>query len=139
MCPSCQAASSIELIATISNNTYDELKDIGPLKVGSVRVDNNLSAVNEVVSLQLDHLPSASSDLSADHERKGNHIAQSVRLMITKNPRLREKYQHPGAEHDRLYEFIYIYRGGDDRCVIGCDNTINSRYSDMLDGKKKSL
>ena len=61
--------------------------------------------------------------LSADYERKGSHIAHSVRLMITKNPRLREKYQHPGAEHDRLYESTYTHHGGDDRCVIGCDST----------------
>lgn len=85
-------------------------------------MDNSLSAVNEVVSLQLDHLPSGPPDLSADHERKGSHIAQSVRLIITKNPRLREKYQHPGAEHDRLYESIYTHREGDDRCVIDCDS-----------------
>ena len=51
------------------------------------------------------------------------HIAQSVRLMMTKNPRLRGKYQHPGAEHDRLYESTYTHRRGDDRCVIGCDGT----------------
>ncbi|CAF9942510.1 hypothetical protein IMSHALPRED_003854 [Imshaugia aleurites] len=60
--------------------------------------------------------------LSADHERKGNHIAQSVRLIMTKNPRLREKYQHAGAKHDRLYESSYIHRGGDDKCEIDCDN-----------------
>ena len=38
------------------------LKDIGPLRVGSVRVENSLSAVNEVVSPQLDHLPSVPPD-----------------------------------------------------------------------------
>ena len=43
--------------------------------------------------------------------------------MITKNPRLREKYQHPGAEHDRLYESTYTHRRGDDRYVIGYDST----------------
>ena len=40
--------------------------------------------------------------------------------MMTKNPRLRGKYQHPGAEHDRLYESSH--RRGDNRCVIGCDS-----------------
>ena len=43
--------------------------------------------------------------------------------MIIKNPRLREKYQHPGAEHDRLYESSYTHRGGDYSCEIGCDST----------------
>ena len=65
----------------------------------------------------------ALTKLSADHERKGSHIAESVRLMITKNLRLRKKYTHPGAEHDRLYESSYTHRGSDDRCDIGCDST----------------
>ena len=68
-------------------------------------------------------LLTALTKLSADHERKGNNIAESVRLIMTKNPRLREKYQHPGVEHDRLYDSSYIHRGGDDRCEICCDST----------------
>ena len=68
-------------------------------------------------------LLTALTKLSADHERKGSHITESVRLIITKNPRLREKYQHPGAEHDRLYESSYTHRGGDYGCEIGCDST----------------
>ena len=56
--------------------------------------------------------------LSADHERKGSHIAESVRLIITKNPRLREKYQHSSAEYNRLYESSYTYREGNYRCEI---------------------
>ena len=64
----------------------------------------------------------ALAKLGADHERKGSHIAESVRTMITKNPRLQEKHQYPGAEYDRLYESSYTHRGGDDRCEIGCDN-----------------
>ena len=67
-------------------------------------------------------LLTALTKLSADHERKGSHIAESVRLMITKNPRLQGKYQYPGAERDRLYESSYTHRGGDDRCEIGCDS-----------------
>lgn len=68
-------------------------------------------------------LLAALNKLITDHERKGSHIAESVRLMMTKNPRLRGKYQHPGAEHDKLYESSYTHRGGDDRCEIGCDST----------------
>ena len=68
-------------------------------------------------------LLTALTKLSADHERKGSLIAESVRLMITKNPRLRGKYHRPGAEHDRLYESSYTHRGGDHRCEISCDNT----------------
>ena len=66
-------------------------------------------------------LLTALTKLSADHERKGSHIAESVRMMISKNQRLRGKYQHPGAEHDRLYESTYTHRGGDHGCEIACD------------------
>ncbi|KAK3167779.1 hypothetical protein OEA41_004225 [Lepraria neglecta] len=68
-------------------------------------------------------LLTALTKLSVNHERKGSHIAESVRTMITKNPRLRGSYQHPGAEYDRLYESSYTHRGGDHRCEIGCDST----------------
>ena len=68
-------------------------------------------------------LLTALAKLSADHERKGSLIAESVREMITENPRLQEKYRCPGAEHDRLYESSYTHRGGDRGCEIGCDST----------------
>ena len=68
-------------------------------------------------------LLTALTKLSADHERKGNHIAESVRLIMTKNPRLRGKYQYPGVEHDRLYDSSYTHRERDGRCEIYCDST----------------
>ena len=58
--------------------------------------------------------------LSTYHERKGSHIAESVRLMVAKIPRLRGKYQHPWAEHDRLYESRYIHQDGDQSCEVIC-------------------
>lgn len=64
-------------------------------------------------------LLTALTKLSADHERKGSYIAESVRSIITKNPRLRGKYQHSSAEYNRLYESSYTHRGGDHRCEIG--------------------
>ena len=68
-------------------------------------------------------LLTALTKLSGNHERKGNHIAESVRSIMSRNPRLQEKYQHPGAEHDRLYESSYTHGRGDNRCVISCDST----------------
>ena len=67
-------------------------------------------------------LLTALTKLSADHERKGSQIAELVRKMTSRNPRLRRKYKHPGAEHDRLYKSSYTHRGGDHRCENGCDN-----------------
>ena len=74
-------------------------------------------------------LLTALTKLSADHERKGNHIAESVRSIITNNPRLREKYQHPGVEHDRLYVSSYTHPGGDTKCEIDCDTFPSQRRS----------
>ena len=74
-------------------------------------------------------LLTALTKLSADHERKGNHIAESVRSIITNNPRLREKYQHPGVGHDRLYVSSYTHPGADKRCEIDCDTFPSQRRS----------
>ena len=68
-------------------------------------------------------LLTALTKLSAHHERKGIQIASSVRLIWTKNTRLRKKYEHPGVEHDRLYDSSYTHRGGDDKCKECCDST----------------
>ena len=73
--------------------------------------------------------------LSADHERKSSHIIESIRLIIIKNSRLREKYQHPGAEHDRLYESNYTYREGDYECEID----YNSISSSLLRRLRRKL
>ena len=69
--------------------------------------------------------------LSADHELNGNHIAESIRH----NKKLQEKYQHPGAEHDRLYASDYTHRGGDVSCESGCDN----RFPSMLQRPRRNL
>lgn len=41
------------------------------------------------------------NQLDAIHERKGHHIAEIIRTMVTKNPRVREKHRYPSAEKDR--------------------------------------
>ena len=68
-------------------------------------------------------LLTALNKLSVHYERKGSRIAESVATMITQNPRLRVKYQHPGAEYDKLYDSSYTHRGGDQMCDISCDST----------------
>ena len=74
-------------------------------------------------------LLTALTKLRAGHERKGNHIAESVRSIITKNTRLREKYQHPGVEHDRLYMSSYTHPRADKKCEIDCDTLPSQRRS----------
>ena len=64
-------------------------------------------------------LLTAAMALSADHKLHGNHIAESVQK-INKNQEVGEGYQHPGVEHDMLYESDYTHRGGDGKCEDGC-------------------
>lgn len=66
-------------------------------------------------------LLTAVSKLSADHKRKGNNIAKWVET-ITKNANLSEEYQHPGSEHDRLYESSYAHHDNDLKCESSCDS-----------------
>ena len=66
-------------------------------------------------------LLTAVTKLSVNNKRKGNNIAKWVKK-ITKNANLSEEYQHPGAEHDRLYESSYAHRDNDLKCESSCDS-----------------
>ena len=58
------------------------------------------------------------------HERKGHRIAETVRTMVRKNPRVRKRYQYPGQEKDRWYESSYSHI---DPCVnwdSGCNRSV---------------
>ncbi|KAL8701981.1 MAG: hypothetical protein Q9201_004627 [Fulgogasparrea decipioides] len=69
-------------------------------------------------------LLTALNTLEMNHERKGNRIANTVRTMVKKNPRLREKYQYPGAEKDRWYESTYTHVNRNTGCDVDCGSTI---------------
>jgi hypothetical protein len=47
--------------------------------------------------------------VGARRERKGHHIAESVNGMVSRNPRLRKKYQRPELGTDQLYQFSSIH------------------------------
>ena len=56
-------------------------------------------------------LLTALKQLDILHERNGHHIAETVRTMVSRNPRIREKYQYPGQEKDRWYDStLHPYR-----------------------------
>jgi nucleoside phosphorylase len=69
-------------------------------------------------------LLTALSQLDTLHERKGNRIADTVQRMVTRNPRLREKYEYPRAEKDRLYDSSFTHVDSNLGCDIGCDCTV---------------
>lgn len=69
-------------------------------------------------------LLTALNQLDAFHERKGHHIAETIRTMVTKNPRVREKHRYPGAEKDRWYEPTYTHVNNTAKCDTDCDRAV---------------
>jgi nucleoside phosphorylase len=65
-------------------------------------------------------LLAALQKLSALHERKGHGIAESVRKIITQNPRLKKKYQQPDPRSDRLYIATFVHPDSSQDCQVVC-------------------
>ena len=141
----------IELMIDIEGGT---LSDKYNIRLENIVIDCSMKKKGDVVSYNFDKavqdrefertgflnslltiLLIALIKLSADHERKNSYIIESIRLIIIKNSRLREKYQHSGAEHDRLYESNYTHREGDYECEID----YNSISSSLLRRLRREL
>ena len=58
-------------------------------------------------------LLNAVQSLRARHRRKGNELHRSLQGMLSSNPYMAEEYEHPGAEHDQLFEASYTHTTGD--------------------------
>lgn len=69
-------------------------------------------------------LLTALNQLDTIHERKGNRIADTVRAMVARNPRVREKYQYPGAEKDRWYESSFSHVDSNVGCEVSCGHAV---------------
>ena len=69
-------------------------------------------------------LLTALGQLDSIHRRKGHYIAETVRMMVSKNPRVRETYRYPGAEKDRLYDSNYTHVNDTAKCDAGCDSAV---------------
>jgi nucleoside phosphorylase len=65
-------------------------------------------------------LLTALSTIAAHHERKGHRIAESVNGMVSRNPRLRKKYQRPELGTDRLFDSSFIHPDRDQACDRVC-------------------
>jgi nucleoside phosphorylase len=65
-------------------------------------------------------LLAALSKVSSLHERKGHGIAESIRKMVTQNPRLRQKYQQPDCESDRSYKATFVHADSSQECRMVC-------------------
>jgi nucleoside phosphorylase len=67
-------------------------------------------------------LLNAVQSLRARHRRKGNELHQSLEEMLLSNPYMAEEYEHPGAQHDELFEASYTHTARDT-----CDDCDRSR------------
>jgi nucleoside phosphorylase len=65
-------------------------------------------------------LLTALSVIGALHERKGHQIGELVSGMVSRNPRLRKKYQCPKPGTDLLYESSFIHPDRDQACDKVC-------------------
>jgi nucleoside phosphorylase len=66
-------------------------------------------------------LLAAVNKLSSLHERKGHGIAEAIKEMVARNPRLKNKYQQPNSQLDRLYKPIYVHADDSQECRLACD------------------
>jgi nucleoside phosphorylase len=67
------------------------------------------------------YLLAALNKLSVLHERNGHGIAQAIEKMVARNPRLKNKYQQPDCELDRLYKATYVHAEDGQECQFVCD------------------
>ncbi|KAL6717736.1 hypothetical protein ACLMJK_003821 [Lecanora helva] len=80
-------------------------------------------------------LLTALNHLDTLHERKGHRIADTVQAMVTRNPRMWEKYKYPGAEKDQWYESSFTHVDSNVGCDIGCGYTVPP----VIQRKQRSL
>lgn len=59
--------------------------------------------------------------LSTRHERRGHQIEQTAAQLIQKNPRLKDRYQRPAPETDRLYQAAYRHKDDSKNCKEACN------------------
>jgi nucleoside phosphorylase len=66
-------------------------------------------------------LRAAVQQLVAQHELEDSHVPLYLSKMLEKFSKMKEKYTHPGAEHDRLFATAYEHQGG--KTCASCDSS----------------
>jgi nucleoside phosphorylase len=66
-------------------------------------------------------LRAAVQQLVAQHELEDSHISLYLSKMLEKFSKMKEKYTHPGAEHDQLFATAYEHQGG--KTCASCDSS----------------
>lgn len=66
-------------------------------------------------------LQAAVQQLVAQHELEDSHVPLYLSKMVEKFSKMKEKYTHPGAEHDQLFATAYEHQGG--KTCTSCDSS----------------
>ena len=94
-----------------------------PYKFGKAVQDKDFEITGNLNSPPTSLL-TALSQLEMIHERKGNRIADTVREMVARNLRVREKYQYPGIEKDRWYKSSFTHVDSNVGCNVSCGHAV---------------
>jgi nucleoside phosphorylase len=66
-------------------------------------------------------LRAAVQQLAARHELVDSRVPSFIAQMLTKFPKMKDKYSHPRAEQDQLFETSYDHQGS--KTCINCDHS----------------
>jgi nucleoside phosphorylase len=66
-------------------------------------------------------LRAAVQQLVVRHELEDSQVPLYLSEMLEKFSKMKEKYTHPGAEHDQLFKAAYEHKGG--KTCTGCDSS----------------
>jgi nucleoside phosphorylase len=68
----------------------------------------------------------AVSNIKAQHEADGNQIDDSINAVLSRKPRLKNKYSRPDITADRLYKTDFVHQSEDGACEECCGaDTVN--------------
>jgi nucleoside phosphorylase len=68
----------------------------------------------------------AVSSVRAQHEADGNQIDDAINAVLSRKPRLKNKYRRPDGTTDRLYKTGFVHQSGDEVCEECCGvDTVN--------------
>ena len=119
------------LLVGIGGGVPDNEEDGDDIRLGDVVVSKPTTALAGVVQYDLGKYSSGGGfertgalnkppallrasveNLAADHRIKGSQVSHYLADMLQKYPAMKEKYAHPGAQRDQLFQANYPHPGG---------------------------
>jgi hypothetical protein len=60
--------------------------------------------------------------LQGQHERKGHKLSEQLSKMVSENPRIATKFQHPGLAKDQLFKSDFVHLNDKKQCKDCCSS-----------------